>query len=77
MNTALPRKRSTCRKLACVAGPQFYGGPDLQRAGKILPAANQAPHKIEGLPRRLVESIKLRYALTYKNGVITKNYFVS
>jgi hypothetical protein len=38
--------------LACVAGPQFYGGPDLQPA-KILPAANQAPHKIEGLPRRL------------------------
>jgi hypothetical protein len=36
-----------------VAGPQFYGGPDLQRAAKILPAANQAPHKIEGLPRRL------------------------
>jgi hypothetical protein len=28
--------------LACVAGPQFYGGPDLQRAGFC-----------EGLPRRL------------------------
>jgi hypothetical protein len=55
------------RMLACVAGPQFYGGPDLQRAGfwqaqgkksspvpaKILPAANQARHKIEGLPHRL------------------------
>ena len=45
-----------------MAGPQFYGGPDLQRAGfsgvspvpaKILPVANQAPHKTEGLPRRL------------------------
>ena len=23
----------TDRELACVAGPQFYGGPDLQRAG--------------------------------------------
>jgi hypothetical protein len=22
-----------CALLACVAGPQFYGGPDLQRAG--------------------------------------------
>ena len=44
-------------ELACVAGPQFYGGPDLQRAGsapaRILPVANQAPHKTEGLPRRL------------------------
>jgi hypothetical protein len=30
--------------IACVAGPQFYGGPDLQR---------EAPHKTEGLPRRL------------------------
>ena len=35
--------------VACVAGPQFYGGPDLQRVG----FANQAPHKTEGLPRRL------------------------
>ena len=41
----------TCR-LACVAGPQFYGGPDFMPA-KILPVANQAPHKTEGLPRRL------------------------
>jgi hypothetical protein len=51
--------------VACVAGPQFYGGPDLQRAGfwrargrievpaRILPVANQTPHKTEGLPRRL------------------------
>jgi hypothetical protein len=47
-------------KLACVAGPQFYGeirGQDFGGHGggfspvpaKILLAANQAPHKIEGL----------------------------
>ena len=29
------------------------GGPDLQRAG----ALNQAPHKIEGLPRKLSVTI--------------------
>jgi hypothetical protein len=23
----------TIKRLVCVAGPQFYGGPDLQRAG--------------------------------------------
>ena len=29
-------------KVACVAGPQFYGGPDLQRAG--LPAGKPTFH---------------------------------
>ena len=57
-------------------GPQFYGGPDLQRAGfqsspvpaKILPTANQAPHKIEGLPRRLIEPLtQNHYILSYMN----------
>ena len=38
---------SASSALACVAGPQFYGGPDLH-------VANQAPHKTEGLPHRLV-----------------------
>jgi hypothetical protein len=38
-------------ELACVPGPHYGGGPDLQRAGfsvpaKILPAANQAPIKL-------------------------------
>ena len=36
--------------IACVAGPQFYGGPDLQRAGFW-----RASHKTEGLPRRLIK----------------------
>jgi hypothetical protein len=27
--------------IACVAGPQFYGGPDLQRAGQIWPNGAQ------------------------------------
>ena len=34
-------------KLACVAGPQFYGGPDLQRAGFW-----RAWGRIEGLQER-------------------------
>jgi hypothetical protein len=39
------------KQLACVAGPQFYGGPDFQ-----------APHKIEGLPRRLVNNLNFLVA---------------
>ena len=34
--------------IACVAGPQFYGGPDLQRAG-FWPARG----RIEGLQESL------------------------
>ena len=46
-NLALPL--GFTRFVACVAGPQFYGGPDLQRAGfwrargGILPRANLVP----------------------------------
>ena len=37
-----------------MAGPQFYGGPDLQRAGFWRARGRiEAPHKFEGLPRRL------------------------
>jgi hypothetical protein len=36
------------RLLACVAGPQFYGGPDLQRAGFW-----RARGRIEGLQESL------------------------
>ena len=37
-----------------MAGPPFYGGPDLQRAGFWRARGRiQAPHKTEGLPRRL------------------------
>ena len=35
-------------KVACVAGPQFYGGPDLQRAGFW-----RARGRIEGLQESL------------------------
>ena len=40
-----PLQSLTC--LACVAGPQFYGGPDLQRAGFW-----RAWGRIEGLQER-------------------------
>ena len=36
--------KSSVSKLACVAGPQFYCGPDLQRAGFW-----RARGRIEGL----------------------------
>ena len=41
-------KVATCW-IACVAGPQFYGGPDLQRAG-ILPRARQNPARCKSGP---------------------------
>jgi hypothetical protein len=37
-----------CTHIACVAGPQFYGGPDLQRAGFW-----RARGRIEGLQESL------------------------
>ena len=36
---------TSSKNIACVAGPQFYGG--------LICNGNQAPHKTEGLPRRL------------------------
>jgi hypothetical protein len=45
LRTDLPSVHPKIRGLACVAGSQFYGGPDLQRAG--FWRANQAPHKTE------------------------------
>ena len=47
--------------LACVAGP------------KILPAANQAPHKIEGLPRRLFYHSP---SLVYRRVLLSWNFML-
>ena len=48
------RGKIKANEIACVAGPQFYGGPDLQRAGfwraRILPRARQNPARCKSGP---------------------------
>jgi hypothetical protein len=68
----LPKNRLTLVMtiLACVAGPQFYGGPDLQRAGfwQALPYiqylnflyVSQAANKtLKGMFSALSDNVKL------------------
>jgi hypothetical protein len=55
--------RPAMSPVACVAGPQFYGGPDLQRAG--FWRANQAPHKIEACNQKSLLMAHARISYSY------------